>query len=45
MRVFHHACCNRFIFSADKATDPSVSEQDWAAIQNFCEQVNTDPNG
>ncbi|XP_036081130.1 ADP-ribosylation factor-binding protein GGA2 [Rousettus aegyptiacus] len=29
----------------NKATDPSVSEQDWAAIQNFCEQVNTDPNG
>ncbi|XP_062035832.1 ADP-ribosylation factor-binding protein GGA2 [Lepus europaeus] len=29
----------------NKATDPSVSEQDWSAIQNFCEQVNTDPNG
>ncbi|KAF3814190.1 hypothetical protein GH733_017806 [Mirounga leonina] len=29
----------------DKATDPSVSEQDWSAIQNFCDQVNTDPNG
>uniref|UniRef100_A0A8C2VLK2 Golgi associated, gamma adaptin ear containing, ARF binding protein 2 n=1 Tax=Chinchilla lanigera TaxID=34839 RepID=A0A8C2VLK2_CHILA len=28
-----------------KATDPSVSEQDWSAVQNFCEQVNTDPNG
>uniref|UniRef100_A0A8C0X9A8 Golgi associated, gamma adaptin ear containing, ARF binding protein 2 n=1 Tax=Castor canadensis TaxID=51338 RepID=A0A8C0X9A8_CASCN len=28
-----------------KATDPSMSEQDWSAIQNFCEQVNTDPNG
>uniref|UniRef100_A0A8C9A1F3 Golgi associated, gamma adaptin ear containing, ARF binding protein 2 n=1 Tax=Prolemur simus TaxID=1328070 RepID=A0A8C9A1F3_PROSS len=24
---------------------PSVLEQDWSAIQNFCEQVNTDPNG
>ncbi|XP_077842683.1 ADP-ribosylation factor-binding protein GGA2 isoform X3 [Macaca mulatta] len=22
-----------------------MSEQDWSAIQNFCEQVNTDPNG
>lgn len=33
------------IFLADKATDPSVSEQDWSAIQNFCDQVNTDPNG
>eukprot|EP00071_Canis_lupus_P042104 XP_022275661.1 ADP-ribosylation factor-binding protein GGA2 isoform X2 [Canis lupus familiaris] len=29
----------------DKATDPGVSEQDWSAIQNFCDQVNTDPNG
>uniref|UniRef100_G3SPR1 Golgi associated, gamma adaptin ear containing, ARF binding protein 2 n=1 Tax=Loxodonta africana TaxID=9785 RepID=G3SPR1_LOXAF len=29
----------------NKATDPSVSEQDWSALQNFCEQVNTDPNG
>ncbi|KAM9210754.1 ADP-ribosylation factor-binding protein GGA2 [Dugong dugon] len=29
----------------NKATDPSVSEQDWLAIQNFCEQVNTDPKG
>ncbi|KAF6272348.1 golgi associated, gamma adaptin ear containing, ARF binding protein 2 [Rhinolophus ferrumequinum] len=29
----------------NKATDPSVSEQDWSAIQNFCDQVNTDPNG
>ncbi|PNI23188.1 GGA2 isoform 8, partial [Pan troglodytes] len=29
----------------NKATDPSMSEQDWSAIQNFCEQVNTDPNG
>ncbi|VFV39453.1 adp-ribosylation factor-binding [Lynx pardinus] len=29
----------------DKATDPSMSEQDWSAIQNFCDQVNTDPNG
>ncbi|XP_008566483.1 PREDICTED: ADP-ribosylation factor-binding protein GGA2 isoform X1 [Galeopterus variegatus] len=34
-----------FISLTDKATDPSVSEQDWSAIQNFCEQVNTDPNG
>lgn len=34
-----------FISSADKATDPSVSEQDWTAIQNFCDQVNTDPSG
>ncbi|XP_053410144.1 ADP-ribosylation factor-binding protein GGA2 isoform X2 [Nycticebus coucang] len=22
-----------------------MAEQDWSAIQNFCEQVNTDPNG
>ncbi|KAM6155218.1 ADP-ribosylation factor-binding protein GGA2 [Rhynchocyon petersi] len=29
----------------NKATDPSMSEQDWSAIQNFCEQVNTDPSG
>ncbi|KAK7833282.1 hypothetical protein U0070_017281 [Myodes glareolus] len=29
----------------NKATDPSTVEQDWSAIQNFCEQVNTDPNG
>ncbi|XP_066131955.1 ADP-ribosylation factor-binding protein GGA2 [Saccopteryx bilineata] len=29
----------------NKATDPSLSEQDWSAIQNFCDQVNTDPNG
>lgn len=29
----------------NKATDPSAVEQDWSAIQNFCEQVNTDPNG
>ncbi|XP_037671187.1 ADP-ribosylation factor-binding protein GGA2 isoform X3 [Choloepus didactylus] len=29
----------------NKATDPSMSEQDWSAIQNFCEQVNTDPTG
>ncbi|KAF6124513.1 golgi associated, gamma adaptin ear containing, ARF binding protein 2 [Phyllostomus discolor] len=29
----------------NKATDPSMSEQDWLAIQNFCDQVNTDPNG
>lgn len=29
----------------NKATDPSMVEQDWSAIQNFCEQVNTDPNG
>uniref|UniRef100_H0XCY2 Golgi associated, gamma adaptin ear containing, ARF binding protein 2 n=1 Tax=Otolemur garnettii TaxID=30611 RepID=H0XCY2_OTOGA len=29
----------------NKATDPSMAEQDWSAIQNFCEQVNTDPNG
>ncbi|XP_040829139.1 ADP-ribosylation factor-binding protein GGA2 [Ochotona curzoniae] len=29
----------------NKATDPSVAQQDWSAIQNFCEQVNTDPNG
>ncbi|XP_048188996.1 ADP-ribosylation factor-binding protein GGA2 [Perognathus longimembris pacificus] len=29
----------------NKATDPSTPEQDWSAIQNFCEQVNTDPNG
>ncbi|KAM4829091.1 ADP-ribosylation factor-binding protein GGA2 [Thomomys bottae] len=29
----------------NKATDPSALEQDWSAIQNFCEQVNTDPNG
>ncbi|XP_057343019.1 ADP-ribosylation factor-binding protein GGA2 isoform X1 [Manis pentadactyla] len=28
-----------------KATDPSMLEQDWSAIQNFCDQVNTDPNG
>uniref|UniRef100_A0A8C0X5F3 ADP-ribosylation factor-binding protein GGA2 n=1 Tax=Castor canadensis TaxID=51338 RepID=A0A8C0X5F3_CASCN len=34
-----------FISLTDKATDPSMSEQDWSAIQNFCEQVNTDPNG
>uniref|UniRef100_G1PJU4 Golgi associated, gamma adaptin ear containing, ARF binding protein 2 n=1 Tax=Myotis lucifugus TaxID=59463 RepID=G1PJU4_MYOLU len=30
---------------SDKATDPSMPEQDWSAIQNFCDQVNTDPNG
>ncbi|XP_036926510.1 ADP-ribosylation factor-binding protein GGA2 isoform X2 [Sturnira hondurensis] len=29
----------------NKATDPSMSEQDWSAIQNFCDQVNSDPNG
>ncbi|XP_042545766.1 ADP-ribosylation factor-binding protein GGA2 [Dipodomys spectabilis] len=29
----------------NKATDPSALEQDWSAIQNFCEQVNIDPNG
>ncbi|XP_036165394.1 ADP-ribosylation factor-binding protein GGA2 isoform X2 [Myotis myotis] len=29
----------------NKATDPSMPEQDWSAIQNFCDQVNTDPNG
>ncbi|XP_006892751.1 PREDICTED: ADP-ribosylation factor-binding protein GGA2 [Elephantulus edwardii] len=29
----------------NKATDPSMSEQDWPAIQTFCEQVNTDPSG
>ncbi|XP_036135062.1 ADP-ribosylation factor-binding protein GGA2 [Molossus molossus] len=29
----------------NKATDPSMSEQDWSAIQNFCDQVNTDPSG
>lgn len=34
-----------YISLTDKATDPSVSEQDWSAIQNFCDQVNTDPNG
>ena len=34
-----------FISLTDKATDPSMSEQDWSAIQNFCDQVNTDPNG
>ncbi|XP_021092976.1 ADP-ribosylation factor-binding protein GGA2 isoform X2 [Heterocephalus glaber] len=28
-----------------KATDPSVAEQDWLAVQNFCEQLNTDPSG
>lgn len=34
-----------FIYLTDKATDPSMSEQDWSAIQNFCDQVNTDPSG
>uniref|UniRef100_A0A8C0R5A5 Golgi associated, gamma adaptin ear containing, ARF binding protein 2 n=1 Tax=Canis lupus dingo TaxID=286419 RepID=A0A8C0R5A5_CANLU len=34
-----------FSQEAYKATDPGVSEQDWSAIQNFCDQVNTDPNG
>lgn len=34
-----------FIYLTDKATDPSMPEQDWSAIQNFCDQVNTDPNG
>ncbi|XP_070269783.1 ADP-ribosylation factor-binding protein GGA2 isoform X1 [Myotis yumanensis] len=29
----------------NKATDPSMPEQDWSAIQNFCDQVNTDSNG
>eukprot|EP00073_Rattus_norvegicus_P042163 XP_008772038.1 PREDICTED: ADP-ribosylation factor-binding protein GGA2-like [Rattus norvegicus] len=29
----------------DKATNPSMAEQDWSAIQKFCEQVNTDPSG
>lgn len=29
----------------NKATDPSMAEQDWSAIQKFCEQVNTDPSG
>ncbi|KAM5227710.1 ADP-ribosylation factor-binding protein GGA2 [Ctenodactylus gundi] len=29
----------------NKATDPSMPEQDWPAIQNFCEQVNTDLSG
>ncbi|XP_021059732.1 ADP-ribosylation factor-binding protein GGA2 [Mus pahari] len=29
----------------NKATDPSMVEQDWSAIQKFCEQVNSDPSG
>uniref|UniRef100_A0A8I5Y125 Golgi associated, gamma adaptin ear containing, ARF binding protein 2 n=1 Tax=Rattus norvegicus TaxID=10116 RepID=A0A8I5Y125_RAT len=29
----------------NKATNPSMAEQDWSAIQKFCEQVNTDPSG
>ncbi|KAM9099850.1 ADP-ribosylation factor-binding protein GGA2 isoform 1-T1 [Sarcophilus harrisii] len=31
--------------SGDKATDPSMSEENWSCIQCFCDQVNTDPNG
>uniref|UniRef100_G3VWV2 Golgi associated, gamma adaptin ear containing, ARF binding protein 2 n=1 Tax=Sarcophilus harrisii TaxID=9305 RepID=G3VWV2_SARHA len=29
----------------NKATDPSMSEENWSCIQCFCDQVNTDPNG
>ncbi|NXX96051.1 GGA2 protein, partial [Centropus bengalensis] len=29
----------------DKATDPSVPEENWECIQQFCEQVNADTEG
>ncbi|NXY90317.1 GGA2 protein, partial [Alcedo cyanopectus] len=29
----------------DKATDPSVHEENWECIQRFCDQVNTDIEG
>ncbi|KFQ27418.1 ADP-ribosylation factor-binding protein GGA2, partial [Mesitornis unicolor] len=29
----------------DKATDPSVPEEDWECIQRFCAQVNADTDG
>uniref|UniRef100_A0A8D0GX05 ADP-ribosylation factor-binding protein GGA2 n=1 Tax=Sphenodon punctatus TaxID=8508 RepID=A0A8D0GX05_SPHPU len=29
----------------NKATDPGNSEENWEAIQRFCDQVNTDPDG
>ncbi|KAM9372466.1 ADP-ribosylation factor-binding protein GGA2 [Phaethornis superciliosus] len=29
----------------NKATDPSIPEENWECIQRFCEQVNTDPEG
>uniref|UniRef100_A0A8C5KPC8 Golgi associated, gamma adaptin ear containing, ARF binding protein 2 n=1 Tax=Jaculus jaculus TaxID=51337 RepID=A0A8C5KPC8_JACJA len=43
--LFMLSLISLLISLTDKATDPSMSEQDWSAIQNFCEQVNTDPNG
>ncbi|NWT62157.1 GGA2 protein, partial [Erythrocercus mccallii] len=29
----------------DEATDPSISEENWACIQRFCDQVNADMEG
>ncbi|XP_044534173.1 ADP-ribosylation factor-binding protein GGA2 [Gracilinanus agilis] len=29
----------------DKATDPSMPEENWSCIQCFCDQVNSDPDG
>ncbi|XP_072463392.1 ADP-ribosylation factor-binding protein GGA2 [Notamacropus eugenii] len=29
----------------NKATDPSMSEENWSCIQCFCDQVNADPDG
>ncbi|XP_036594703.1 ADP-ribosylation factor-binding protein GGA2 [Trichosurus vulpecula] len=29
----------------NKATDPSMPEENWSCIQCFCDQVNTDPDG
>ncbi|KFW05933.1 ADP-ribosylation factor-binding protein GGA2, partial [Eurypyga helias] len=29
----------------DKATDPSIPEENWECIQQFCDQVNTDAEG
>uniref|UniRef100_A0A8B9PDR2 Golgi associated, gamma adaptin ear containing, ARF binding protein 2 n=1 Tax=Apteryx owenii TaxID=8824 RepID=A0A8B9PDR2_APTOW len=31
--------------SANKATDPSIPEENWECIQRFCDQVNTDIEG
>ncbi|XP_025064003.1 ADP-ribosylation factor-binding protein GGA2 isoform X2 [Alligator sinensis] len=35
----------RFARIRNKATDPSIPEENWECIQRFCDQVNTDPEG
>ncbi|XP_074052340.1 ADP-ribosylation factor-binding protein GGA2 isoform X3 [Macrotis lagotis] len=34
-----------FSLLTDKATDPSMPEENWSCIQCFCDQVNGDPDG